>query len=105
MSTDGEAVRCDGIERVYRTPTGEVHALHDVTCRFPRGVVTAIVGPSGSGKSSLLRLIAGMDRPNSGSLVVEGATSVADRRRRGDDSVATSSATSINVPRTISWTI
>ena len=72
MSTDGEAVRCDGIERVYRTPTGEVHALHDVSCRFPRGVVTAIVGPSGSGKSSLLRLIAGMDRPNSGSLVVEG---------------------------------
>ena len=72
MPTDGEAVRCDGIERVYRTPTGEVHALHDVTCRFPRGVVTAIVGPSGSGKSSLLRLIAGMDRPNAGSLVVEG---------------------------------
>ena len=72
MPSDGEAVRCEGIERVYRTPTGEVHALHDVTCRLRRGVVTAIVGPSGSGKSSLLRLIAGMDRPNAGSLVVEG---------------------------------
>ncbi len=72
MPTDGEAVRCEGIERVYRTPTGEVHALHDVTCRFPRGVVTAVVGPSGSGKSSLLRLIAGLDRPSAGSLVVEG---------------------------------
>lgn len=72
MSSDGEAVRCEDIERVYRTPTGEVHALHDVTCRFPQGVVSAIVGPSGSGKSSLLRLIAGMDRPSSGSLVVEG---------------------------------
>jgi ABC-type lipoprotein export system ATPase subunit len=72
LSTDGEAVRCDGIERVYRTPTGEVHALHDVTCRLRRGVVTAIVGPSGSGKSSLLRLVAGMDRPSAGSLVVEG---------------------------------
>ena len=72
MPTDGEAVRCEGIERVYRTPTGEVHALHDVTCRFARGVVTAVVGPSGSGKSSLLRLIAGLDRPSAGSLVVEG---------------------------------
>ena len=72
MSIDGDAVRGEGIERVYRTPTGEVHALHEVTCRFSRGVVTAIVGPSGSGKSSLLRLIAGLDRPNSGSLVVEG---------------------------------
>lgn len=89
MSTDGDAVRCDGIERVYRTPTGEVHALHDVTCRFSRGVVTAIVGPSGSGKSSLLRLIAGMDRPNSGSLVVEGrdvgrGSAKARRRLRRD---------------------
>ena len=35
MSTDGEAVRCEGIERVYRTPTGEVHALHDVTVPVP----------------------------------------------------------------------
>jgi putative ABC transport system ATP-binding protein len=89
LPTDGEAVRCDRIERVYRTPTGEVHALHDVTCRFPRGVVTAIVGPSGSGKSSLLRLIAGMDRPNSGSLVVEGrdvgrGSAKARRRLRRD---------------------
>ena len=89
MPIDGEAVRCDGIERVYRTPTGEVHALHDVSCRFPRGVVTAIVGPSGSGKSSLLRLIAGMDRPNSGSLVVEGrdvgrGSAQARRRLRRD---------------------
>ena len=89
LSTDGEAVRCEGIERVYRTPTGEVHALHDVTGRFPRGVVTAIVGPSGSGKSSLLRLIAGMDRPNSGSLVVEGrdvgrGSAKARRRLRRD---------------------
>ena len=57
---------------MYRTPTGEVHALHDVSCSFSRGAVTAIVGPSGSGKSSLLRLIAGMDRPSSGSLVVDG---------------------------------
>jgi putative ABC transport system ATP-binding protein len=69
---DGTAVRCDRIERVYRTPTGEVHALHDVSCSLPNGAVTAIVGPSGSGKSSLLRLIAGLDRPSSGSLVVEG---------------------------------
>ena len=72
MPTDLDAVRCERIERVYRTPTGEVHALHDVTCRFSPGVVTAIVGPSGSGKSSLLRLIAGLDRPSAGSLIVEG---------------------------------
>ena len=76
---------------MYRTPTGEVHALHDVSCSFSRGAVTAIVGPSGSGKSSLLRLIAGMDRPSSGSLVVEGLDvgggSAAVRRRLRRDLV------------------
>ncbi|MEO8423441.1 MAG: ATP-binding cassette domain-containing protein [Actinomycetota bacterium] len=91
MRTDGDAVRCERIERVYRTPTGEVHALHDVSCVFPRGAATAIVGPSGSGKSSLLRLIAGMDRPSSGSLVVEGRDvgrgSAAVRRRLRRDLV------------------
>jgi ABC-type lipoprotein export system ATPase subunit len=86
---DSVAVRCDGIERVYRTPTGEVHALHDVSCTFSHGAITAIVGPSGSGKSSLLRLIAGLDRPGSGSLVVEGrdvsgGSAAARRRLRRD---------------------
>ncbi len=83
------AVRCGGIERVYRTPSGEVHALHDVSCTFSHGAITAIVGPSGSGKSSLLRLIAGLDRPSSGSLVVEGrdvggGSAAARRRLRRD---------------------
>ncbi len=85
------AVRCDGIERVYRTPSGEVHALHDVSCTFSQGAITAIVGPSGSGKSSLLRLIAGLDRPSAGSLVVEGRNvgggSAAARRRLRRDLV------------------
>ena len=76
---------------MYRTPTGEVHALHDVSGTFPHGAVTAIVGPSGSGKSSLLRLIAGMDRPSSGSLLVEGRDvgggSAAVRRRLRRDLV------------------
>jgi putative ABC transport system ATP-binding protein len=66
------AVRCERIVRTYRTPSGEVQALRDVSGSFARGAVTAVVGPSGSGKSSLLRLIAGMDRPTSGSLIVEG---------------------------------
>ena len=91
LRSDGDAVRCERIERVYRTPTGEVHALHDVSCAFSRGAITAIVGPSGSGKSSLLRLIAGMDRPSSGSLVVEGLDvgggSAAVRRRLRRDLV------------------
>jgi putative ABC transport system ATP-binding protein len=87
-----EAVRCDRVVRTYRTPTGEVQALRDVSATLPTGVVTAVIGPSGSGKSSLLRLIAGVDRPTEGSVFVEGreigSASVHVRRRLRRDSVA-----------------
>jgi putative ABC transport system ATP-binding protein len=67
------AVRFEGVVRTYRTPTGEVRALRDVTATIPSGGVSVVVGPSGSGKSSLLRLVAGLDRPTSGSIEVMGA--------------------------------
>lgn len=66
------AVRFEGVVRTYRTPTGEVRALRDVTATIPPGGVSVVVGPSGSGKSSLLRLVAGLDRPTSGSIAVMG---------------------------------
>jgi len=56
--------------RTYRTGSGEVRALKGVTATFAKGALTVVVGPSGSGKSSLLRLLAGLDRPTSGSLHV-----------------------------------
>ena len=78
--------------RTYRTPTGEVQALRDVSAELPSGVVTAVIGPSGSGKSSLLRLIAGIDRPNGGKVYVAGLevgrASVHERRCLRRDSVA-----------------
>lgn len=58
--------------RVYRSSSGEVRALRDVTASIPSGAVTALVGPSGSGKSSLLRLIAGIDTPTAGRITVQG---------------------------------
>ena len=82
---DGEAVSLAGLVRTYRTASGEVPALRDVTASLPRGAFTAVVGPSGSGKSSLLRLVAGIDRPTAGRIVVEGhdvgAASARARRR------------------------
>ena len=86
---EGEAIRLERLVRTYRTRTGEVQALRDVNAVLPRGVVTAVVGPSGSGKSSLLRLIAGIDRPTRGNIVVlgreiGGASARARRRLRRD---------------------
>ncbi len=89
---DDEAVKCEGVVRTYRTPSGEVQALRDVSAVLPSGVVSAVIGPSGSGKSSLLRLIAGVDRPNDGAIVVDGReigrASVHVRRRLRRDTVA-----------------
>ena len=75
------AARCDDLVKTYRTASGEVRALKGLSAEVPAAALLAVVGPSGSGKSSLLRLIAGLDRPTSGTLVVEG-TSVHDASAR-----------------------
>jgi ABC-type lipoprotein export system ATPase subunit len=72
LRSDGIAARCDGLVKTYRTATGEVRALRGISTVFRQGVLTAVVGPSGSGKSSLLRLLCGLDRPTRGSIHVEG---------------------------------
>ncbi|HJS26097.1 MAG TPA: ATP-binding cassette domain-containing protein [Actinomycetota bacterium] len=81
MTATAVAARCEGLVKTYRTASGEVRALRGVTAEFPAGSLVAVVGPSGSGKSSLLRLIAGLDRPNDGSLLVE-RTAVHDASAR-----------------------
>ena len=66
------AARVVDLVKIYRTETAKVHALQGIDAEFHSGAVTAVVGPSGSGKSSLLRLLAGVDRPTSGRVEVEG---------------------------------
>ena len=66
VADPGSAARCVGVVKIYWTATGEVTALKGIEASFPRGAVTAVVGPSGSGKSSLLRILAAQDRPTAG---------------------------------------
>ena len=58
-----------------------VDVLRDVSLEAPAGEVTAIVGPAGSGKTSLLHLLAGLDRPAAGTVTLDG------RQLRGLDDV------------------
>jgi len=56
---------------------GDFVALDNVSVEIPTGSLTALLGPSGGGKSTLLRVIAGLEQPDSGTVEIEGK--VADR--------------------------
>src|SRR5258708_2960170 len=60
------------VRKAFRSGDRWVEALRGVSCRIARGRFAFIVGPSGSGKSTLLYLLGGLDRPDSGSIRVEG---------------------------------
>lgn len=72
MQNEPVAASCSNVIKIYRAKTGEVHALKGIDALFTPAAVTAIVGPSGSGKSSLLRILAALDRPTAGSVTVAG---------------------------------
>ncbi|NEK84792.1 ABC transporter ATP-binding protein [Blastococcus saxobsidens] len=78
------AATCEGLVRIYWSPSGEVHALKGVDAVVPAGRLTAITGPSGSGKSSLLKILAAQDRPTAGRAEVAGhpLTGLSARRLR-----------------------
>jgi len=61
---------------------GERVVFDSLTCTFPRGRISVILGGSGSGKSTILRLIGGLVRPQSGVIVVDGEniTGLSERR-------------------------
>lgn len=57
--------------KYYKEGGGVVKAVDHTSVRIERGKFTAIVGRSGSGKSTLLHLIGGLDRPDSGKVIIE----------------------------------
>lgn len=73
------AITVTGANKRY----GDFNALDNVDFSVPSGSLTALLGPSGSGKSTLLRAIAGLDRPDSGTVVINGVdvTDVPPQRR------------------------
>lgn len=69
-------IECTSLLRVFETATGRVQAVRGVDLTIESGRAVAIVGPSGSGKSSLLRMIGALDEPSAGDVFVDGVNLV-----------------------------
>lgn len=67
------ALSANLLSKVYSTGTREVIALSEVSFLLDEGELIGLSGPSGSGKSTLLNILGGLDRPTSGTVVVENA--------------------------------
>ncbi|HEY0369101.1 MAG TPA: ABC transporter ATP-binding protein [Chthoniobacterales bacterium] len=60
------------LTKTYRTSAGTLTVLKEISFALPQGATCSILGPSGSGKTTLLGLCAGLDRPSSGSVLLNG---------------------------------
>ncbi|MFO7802033.1 MAG: ABC transporter ATP-binding protein [Desulfovermiculus sp.] len=63
-------VQCTKLNKSYHQGKIRVHALQDVNLSIERGGFVSLSGPSGSGKTTLLNIIGGLDRPDSGVIMV-----------------------------------
>jgi lipoprotein-releasing system ATP-binding protein len=65
-------IEVTALNKRYRVGTQDIHVLRDLDLAVAAGEMLAIVGASGVGKSTLLHLLGGLDRPDSGQIAVQG---------------------------------
>lgn len=71
--TMAEIIELTNVTKTYKLGDETLNALDNVSLKIQSGDFVAIIGPSGSGKSTLANIISGLDRPTSGSIVVDGS--------------------------------
>ncbi len=62
----------ENVSKTFKTRTGLVHALDNVSLQVGEGEFVCLVGASGCGKSTLLNIIAGLEKPDSGTVTADG---------------------------------
>lgn len=67
-----DILQAKDLKKIYGSGSNAVHALDGVDMNVEKGEFVAVVGSSGSGKSTLLHMLGGLDRPDSGQVVVDG---------------------------------
>lgn len=65
-------IEINSLTKIYKTGKTEFKALNSVSLKIRKGDFVAIMGPSGSGKSTLMNIIGCLDRPTSGTIIIDG---------------------------------
>ena len=66
-------VKLEGINKYYQSGDEKVHALKNISLELPKTGLVFVLGQSGCGKSTLLNILGGLDKPDEGRILIEGA--------------------------------
>lgn len=102
QSTRQPIITIEGLNKIYGRRNG-YHAVRDVSLTLKQGEVFGLAGESGSGKTSVARMIMGLSRPTSGNLVIDAP--VPERGKRLTQIVYQNPGTSLNPKRTVRQTL
>jgi putative ABC transport system ATP-binding protein len=72
MTSDHPVIRLTDVHKIYEAGDVRVHALRGVTLEIERGGFVAIMGTSGSGKSTMMNILGCLDRPTKGQYLLDG---------------------------------
>lgn len=102
QSTRSPIVTIEGLNKIYGRRNG-YHAVRDVNLALKDGEIFGLAGESGSGKTSVARMIMGLSRPTSGNLVIDAPSP--GRGKRLTQIVYQNPGTSLNPKRTVRQTL